>query len=173
MNYCAQGRKGRYPNRSCASCSLTNYGLDCHNNPVPTPPAPKRLIGTAAATATYRAGGGFTGSATMQSILQDIGDELRIRLTGHELGLAMLAVARAYHKGRQSHQGIDVCDDCVWLPWGGGLRNDDPECNKERGQLIPIAAIRAITVTNVPNDPGDTTHNGGTQYHLDFTEWHY
>ena len=158
MSYCAQGRKGRYPNKSCSYCSLTNYGLDCHNEPVPTSPSPKRLTGMDKALHTYRKGGGFAGQATRQAVLADVGDELPTRLTGHELGLVMLAVSRAYHKGRASHQGIDVVADCVWLPWGGGLNSDGKEC----GQLIPIIALRNISIIKaVPSV---------TNYHLDYTE---
>jgi hypothetical protein len=167
-HYCAQGRRGRWPNRRCAECSLTNYGLDCHNNPVPTDHRPKQLRGMDQAMETYRAGGGFCGEATINAILSDIPDELRERLTGHELGLAMLAVARAYHKGRASHGGLDLCDEYVWLPWGGGLLKDDPEWQggdhlegeMERGQLVPINALRTITITH-----GDTTH-----YTMDYAE---
>lgn len=183
MSYCAQGRKGRYPNKNCSSCSLTNYGLDCRNNPVPTDPAPKRLVGMDKAIDTYRSGGGFTGTATMQAILSDVSDELRARLTGYELGLVMLAVARAYHKGRASHGGIDLCDDAVWLPWGGGLAKDDPEWqggndpkgNKERGQLIPIAALRQIKIDKTATElrsfgKGPNAEVPVTRYTLDYTE---
>lgn len=32
-NYCAHGTK-EPENRECYCCSLVNYGLDCHNNPI-------------------------------------------------------------------------------------------------------------------------------------------
>ena len=158
-SYCVQGRKGRWPNRSCIDCALRNYGLDCHNNPVPTQPAPKRLVGWEQAMATYHAGGGFCGDATVSAILADVGPELETRLTGHELGLVLLAVARAYHKGRDSNGGVDLCDDCLWLPWGGGQAEDDAQ--RERGQLVPIAALREIRVSE---------DHESTRYQLDYTE---
>lgn len=64
----------------------------------------------------------------------------------------MSAVNAAYHNGRASHGGIDMCDDCVWMPFGGGV-----EDGKERGQLIPIEALRRINKT-------------GNRYTLDYTE---
>jgi hypothetical protein len=81
----------------------------------------------------YDAYDGFDGHQTIKHVQSQIPSELFDRLTGHELGLVMSAVNNAYHNGRNSLQGIDVCDDCVWLPWG-------------EGQLIPIDALRNINI---------------------------
>ena len=96
---------------------------------------------------------GHAGPVTVGAILEQIPQELQDRLTGHELGLVMSAVNTAYHNGRASHGGLDLCDDCVWLPFGGGIVED----GKERGQLIPIEALRRIKIS-------------GDRYTLDYTE---
>lgn len=154
--YCVHGSEGR-PSAECINCSLCNYGRDCRNNPVPKDDSePSKLD---QALAVYRAGGGFCGPATVQSVLSDIGEALIDALDSTQLGLTMLAVARAFHKGRATHQGVDVVDDAVWLPWGGGMRNGDP--SRERGQLIPVAALRSIKISKV----GDNT-----RYQMDYEE---
>lgn len=145
--YCTQPRRA---GEGCETCSLTNYGKDCQNNPITQHEAqPKRLRGMDAAMAAYS---GHAGQVTVRAVLEQIPQELRDRLTGHELGLVMSAVNAAYHNGRASHGGLDLCDDCVWLPFGGGV-----EDGKERGQLIPIEALRRIK-------------KDGNHYTLDYTE---
>jgi len=135
-SYCTQN-DGR-----CATCSLVNYGLDCVNNPIPHKVPQTRHTRM---MATYK---GFSGPRTVEAVLAQIPEDLQGRLTGRELGMVMTAVNTAYHNGRASHQGIDICDDCVWLPWRG---------TKGEGQLIPIAALRAIQITD-------------NHYTLDYTE---
>ena len=111
----------------------------------------RKLRGRAAAMAAYD---GHKGPVIMQSVEAQICDELRERLTGREYGLVMSAVNAAYHNGRTSHGGLDLCDDCVWLPWGGN--NDD-------GQLVPIDALRHIVI-------GKADAMGNSRYTLDYTE---
>lgn len=140
--YCTQN-KG-----DCTTCSLVNYGMDCANNPISTK-APKQTR----YTRMMEAYGGFSGTRTVEAILSQIPDNLQRQLTGKQLGLVMAAVNKAYHNGRASLHGIDLCDDCVWLPWGGGV----DENKKERGQLIPIDVLRHIQIE-------------GDKYILDYTE---
>ena len=84
---------------------------------------------------------GHAGAVTVGEVRKQIPQELQDRLTGHEYGLVMSAVNAAYHKGRASLGGLDLCDDCVWVPWGGETKD-----GKETGQLIPIQALRNIKI---------------------------
>jgi len=95
---------------------------------------------------------GFRGSRTVQAVEEGIPRELIDKLTGQELGLVMSAVNAAYHRGRASLGGVDLCDDALWLPWGG------PE---DSGQLIPVAALRAIKIVQ---------ENGKASYALEYSE---
>ena len=118
---------------------------------------------------------GFKGSRTVESIQSQIPDQLLERLTGMELGIVMTAINKAYHNGRASLGGIDVMDDCVWFPWGGGLktecgvcRTDDPnkcicvdKIGSETGRLIPIDGIKSIKITD---------KDGNRTYTMDYTE---
>lgn len=137
--YCTQN------NGDCKTCSLVNYGRDCHNNPINKTQKTKKLRGRAAAMDAYN---GHNGPVTLAAVEDQIPDELRQRLTGREYGLVMSVVNTAYHNGRASHGGLDLCDDCVWLPWGGGTTKDNT--TRDRGQLIPIAALRTIEVEATP-----------------------
>jgi len=127
----------------------------------------KTLRGNAAAMAAYQ---GHAGPVTVAAVMAQIPQELRDRLTGHELGLVMTSVNNAYHNGRASHGGLDLCDDCVWGPFGGIKTGcgpcdttDPSQCNcvdkigGERGQLIPIEALRQLKID-------------GHRYTLDYTE---
>ena len=118
-------------------------------------PILERLRGRRATMAAYT---GHHGHTTIEAVMAQIPPELRDRLTGHELGLVMSVVNDAYHNGRASHGGLDLCDDAVWYPWGGGSSGtgDNPS-DHERGQMIPIEALRRIKVN-------------GKRYTLDFTE---
>lgn len=157
--YCTQN------NGDCGTCSLVNYGLDCANNPLSTQaPAQTRY------TRMMAAYDGFKGGRTVKAVLDQIPDELQRQLTGKQLGMVMSVVNRAYHNGRASLGGVDIQDDCVWLPWGG---------RENKGQLIPIAALKSIKVNTTvdkitnPNsiagfaikDAQQTTH-----YTMDYTE---
>ena len=111
---------------------------------------------------------GFTGYQTVAHITSMIPDVLTERLTGKELGEVMNAINTAYHAGKSSLQGIDVCDDCVWLPWGGGKYNSKEALegsvapkSGENGQLIPIDAIRAIKISE---------SGGKTEYTMGYIE---
>lgn len=104
-SYCTQN------NGDCTICSFANYGLDCANNPIEAKPSRK---GTKhdRAMAAYD---GFKGGATVEHIKKLIGKELADKLTGHELGLVMSAVNRAYHEGKSS-TGAEVVDgDYIWV----------------------------------------------------------
>ena len=58
---------------------------------------------------------GFKGGATVEHVRKLVGKELAERLTGHEFGLVMSAVNRAYHEGRAS-TGAEMIDaNCVWI----------------------------------------------------------
>lgn len=121
---------------------------------------------------------GFAGSRTVEAVLAQIPEDLQRRLTGRELGMVMSAINAAYHNGRASHGGLDLCDDAVWLPWGGGTTED----GKETGQLIPISILRQIKVNRtsraIPRDPAQVKALGGPEsfvettiiYKLDATE---
>ena len=86
---------------------------------------------------------GFTGNQTVRAITAQIPQELGDRLTGYELGLVMGAINDAYHRGRASMGGIDVQDNCLWLPDG------DP---KGPGKLIPLAVLRQIGVAKTTTE---------------------
>ena len=104
-SYCTQN------NGDCSTCNLVNYGLDCTNNPIEAKPIRKGTK-TARAMAAYD---GFKGSRTVAHIQKLIGKEIAERLTGHEFGLVMSAVNRAYHEGKAS-TGAEVIDgDYVWV----------------------------------------------------------
>lgn len=107
---------------------------------------------------------GFKGHQTVKHVQSFIDPELFDRLTGKELGLVMSSINTAYHAGRQSLNGIDLCDDAVWLPWGGGKYDAEQALpgsvipkSGETGQLIPINALRNIKIDN-------------NRYTLDFTD---
>ena len=101
--YCTQN------NGDCLTCNLVNYGLDCQNYPVggmSLVPGPRKGTKADRALAAYD---GHKGSATVTHIKKLIGKELAERLTGHEFGLVMSAVNRAYHEGKAS-TGAEVID---------------------------------------------------------------
>ena len=77
---------------------------------------------------------GFKGAQTVSEIQAGIPTELMEALTGKQIGLVMDAISKAYHKGRASHGGLDLCDDAVWFPASmvGG-----------QGSLIGIDRIKA------------------------------
>jgi hypothetical protein len=103
-SYCTQNHG------DCSICSLLSYGLDCGNNPVSQ--MPPKSTKRSRAIASYD---GFKGDSTVAHVLQLVGNELANRLTGHELGLVMSAVNRAYHAGKAS-TGADMIDDnAVWI----------------------------------------------------------
>lgn len=79
---------------------------------------------------------GHRGAATMGAILDQVPETLLTTLTGKELGLVMDAINAAYHAGRASHGGLDLCDDCYWFP---GV--------DEEGALVPTEAINSIAIT--------------------------
>ncbi len=98
------------PGTKCAECSLTNYGLDCANNPIRT-----RITGTSRERNMMAAYKGHRGSLAMAAVEEQIPAELADRLTGRELGLVMTAVNAAYHNGRASC-GAEVVDgDFLWI----------------------------------------------------------
>ena len=98
-------------NGDCYTCTLVNYGLDCANNPLPSK-QPNKGTKESRAMAAYD---GFKGGTTVAHIRKLIGKELADRLTGHELGLVMSAVNRAYHEGRASTGAEIIDDNCVWI----------------------------------------------------------
>jgi len=103
-SYCTQN------NGNCSTCSLVSYGLDCANNPVETKPVRKTKYDRA-----LKVYAGFKGGATVEHIKKLIGKELAERLTGHELGLVMSAVNRAYQEGKASAGAELIDDNCVWI----------------------------------------------------------
>jgi hypothetical protein len=157
-SYCTQN------NGNCSTCSLVNYGLDCANNPLssktPTQTRYTRMM------STYD---GFKGERTVESVLSQIPAELQKQLTGKQLGMVMSAVNKAYHNGKASLGGISIEDDCIWFPWGG-------EDNK--GQLIPIAALKTIRLTTTRETQSHTAPGGWEtsttitkhNYTMDYTE---
>ena len=122
-NYCTQN------NGTCVTCSLTNYGLDCQNNPIATPKPTKRLRGYAATMASYT---GHHGPVTIAAVEAQISQVLRDRLTGHEYGLAMSAVNAAYHDGRSAAGAELIDDDAVAVD----------------GRLYPLGLLRKLTWDN-------------------------
>ena len=90
-----------------------------------------------------RAYNGHTGDVTLNAVLSQIPQDLQDGLTGKQLGQVMTAINTAYHNGRASHKGLDIMDDCVWLPWGGPNNG---------GQLVPVAALRTISITDLPRE---------------------
>lgn len=96
----------------------------------------KKLIGYKATMSSFD---GHKGPETIKSILESIPTDLKKRLTGLELGMVMSAVNNSFHKGRSSMGGLDLFEDCIWLPFGG---------EENKGQLIPIEALRQIKITD-------------------------
>jgi hypothetical protein len=104
-SYCTQN------NGDCTICSFANYGLDCANNPIAAS-SPRKGTKHDRAMAAYD---GFKGGATVEHIRKLIGKELAERLTGHELGLVMSAVNRAYHEGKASAGAEMIDSNCVFI----------------------------------------------------------
>ena len=107
---------------------------------------------------------GFKGYQTVEHIKSMITGFLTERLTGAELGEVMNVINTAYRAGKQSLKGMDICDDAVWIPWGGGkyipedhLKGSVTPESGENGQLIPIEALRKIKIK-------------GSTYTLNYTE---
>jgi len=98
-----------------------------------------------------RAYTGHRGTATLAAIKGHVPSKLFARLTGKELGLVLNAVNVAYHAGKSSLGGVDLCDDCLWLP-GTGVD----------GALVPLAALNAITIS--------IRDTGGTDYDMHYFE---
>ena len=105
-SYCTQN------NGDCTTCSLVNYGLDCKNKPVQSFFAPHKGNKESRAMAAYD---GFKGGQTVAHVKKLVGKELADRLTGHELGLVMSAVNRAYHEGKDSMGAEMIDSNCVWI----------------------------------------------------------
>ena len=103
-SYCTQN------NGDCSTCTLVNYGLDCANNPLPV--SSHKGTKNDRAMAAYD---GFKGGQTVTHVKKLIGKELADRLTGHELGLVMSAVNRAYHAGKASAGAEMIDSNCVWI----------------------------------------------------------
>ena len=100
-SYCTQN------NGDCKTCSLVNYGMDCKNEPVQSFFNPYKGNKESRAMQTYD---GHKGGQTVAHIKKLIGKELADRLTGHELGLVMSAVNRAWHEAKAS-TGAEMVDD--------------------------------------------------------------
>ena len=83
---------------------------------------------------------GFKGERTIEHVMSTIPAGLCNRLTGRDVGIVMSIRNAAYYEGRASLGGIDVCDDCVWLPWGSADGIND-------GMLVPISILRQIKQT--------------------------
>lgn len=104
-DYCTQN------NGDCGTCSLVNYGMDCRNVPLSARALqPKTKI--TRAIAMYN---GSKGTQTVQAVLEQIPGELKLTLTGKQLGLVMSVVNKAYHNGKASC-GCEVIDgEMVWI----------------------------------------------------------
>lgn len=103
-------------NGNCITCNLVNYGMDCRNNPIEGMAPIPQLSGhkgtkESRAMAAYD---GFKGGQTVQHIKKLIGKELACRLTGHELGLVMSAVNRAWQEAKG--EAIKELEDFIGLP---------------------------------------------------------
>jgi len=64
---------------------------------------------------TMAAYDGFKGGATVAHVKKLVGKELASRLTGHELGLVMSAVNRAWHEAKASMGAEMIDSNCVWI----------------------------------------------------------
>lgn len=58
---------------------------------------------------------GFKGPQTLQSILDQVPDELVDTLTSRQLALVMEAVHKAYHAGKASTGAEMIDDNVVWI----------------------------------------------------------
>jgi hypothetical protein len=58
---------------------------------------------------------GFKGGQTIAHVQKLVGKELADRLTGHDLGLVMSAVDRAFHEGKASAGAEMIDSNCVWV----------------------------------------------------------
>lgn len=103
-SYCTQN------NGNCETCSLVSYVLDCGNNPIQQ--APRKGTKADRALAAFD---GFKGGATVDHIKKLVGKELADKLTGHELGLVMSAVNRAYQEGKASAGAEMIDSNCVYI----------------------------------------------------------
>jgi hypothetical protein len=114
------------------------------------------MLSTRKSNNAMRSYNGHKGNVTINAVMDQIPQELQSILTGKQLGMVMSAVNSAYHNGRASLKGLDLIDDCVWLPWGG-----------DAGQLVPIAALKSISI-----DQGPRKANGldCRNYKMDYEE---
>ena len=101
-DYCTQN------NSKCETSRLVNYGVDCCSNPLPVRGETKydRMM------AAYN---GHHGPATIASVLAEIPQELKDKLTGRQLGLVMSAVNQSYHHGKASCGAQIVDGDAIWI----------------------------------------------------------
>ena len=103
-NYCTRTPKPR----TCAGCSLVNYGLDCANNPMPA--SKPRKSKQERALAKYN---GHRGSATVAHVERNIESAYPTAyrdLTGVQYGRLMSVANTSYHDGRAS-AGAELVDD--------------------------------------------------------------
>jgi hypothetical protein len=174
-SYCTQN------NGNCETCSLVSYGLDCGNNPI-TISNPRK--GTKADRA-LKAYDGFKGGATVEHIKKLIGKELTDKLTGHELGLVMSAVNRAYQEGKSS-TGAEVVDgEYVWvncIDKGIDLdvlrrlkKTETPVCNKiyYDGNLNNVSSWRYKTYDGMPYDEQRTVREMQSVPRDKWGEWYH
>lgn len=127
-DYCTQN------DQDCRSCSLTNYGHDCKNKPIPAnrPKGNKR----SRAMANYN---GFKGTATVEHVERNIKAAFPTaydELTGVQYGKLMSVANTSYHDGRNSTGAS--CEEGLIFVTG------------EKDLALPLGIARKITVEEMP-----------------------
>lgn len=100
-SYCTQN------NGKCGTCSLTNYGMDCANNPIKT--ARPKSDKWSRAMENYN---GHKGPATVEHVERNIKaayPRAYDELTGVQYGKLMSVANTSYHDGRNG-TGAELCD---------------------------------------------------------------
>ena len=107
-NYCTQN------SGKCSTCSLVNYGMDCANNPLPSPKTSQTKIERLIAKGHWH-----KGPVTTKAVLEQIPQALIPTLSSTQLAMIADAINTAYHAGRAS-AGAEVIDEsptdgAVWI----------------------------------------------------------
>lgn len=139
-DYCTQN------DQDCRSCSLTNYGRDCQNNPIPA----NRPSGSKwdRAMANYN---GHKGTATVEHVERNIKSAYPTayaELTGVQYGKLMSVANTSYHDGRNSTGAS--CEEGLIFVKG------------EKDMALPLAVARKITVDTERVTTYPTANNNGT-----------
>lgn len=98
----------------------------------------------------------FPGDKTHQAIMEQVPSQIIAECPARLIIAVADATNKAFHAGRKS-SGAEICDDAIW-------------CDAV-GKLIPLAALRTITI----EDKSEPSHIRGCtdfihRYTMDYTE---